>query len=333
MTTQRANPFAIAFVVLAAAAAIVVWWGPWRTPDDQQQHQDTKPLTEEDIEQRRIDLAGRVARYAPAKPGDLNDLAAPLVSILRGLPGVVRVDATPATTKAGRRVLIHVLDFHFVPQDLLAKDGRTDWEAFLLEVEAVQLDQAAALECLAQHHGLKRVLVEGLTDNDMPLVPDKVSRLRIAKAHQPALKAQLAEVRTLIQQNRSAIERQKEAVALERQIVGMIAYHRAEALEMGAAVRLVALGRLDAVLPLDDAKLLDAAGPNLPGGKQDSAAIADREAAMVKKSLAAGPVAVIICGGAHDLSAAVLSADQTAEYIRVATRGYVEAVRGGGELK
>jgi hypothetical protein len=70
VTTQRANPFAIAFVVLAAAAAaVVVWWGPWRTCDDPQQHQDTKPLTEEDIEQRRTDMAGRVARYAPAKTG------------------------------------------------------------------------------------------------------------------------------------------------------------------------------------------------------------------------------------------------------------------------
>jgi hypothetical protein len=107
--------------------------------------------------------------------------------------------------------------------------------------------------------------------------------------------------------------------------------HRAETLKMGAAVRLPVSGRLDAVLRLEDAKLLDATGPILPGGKQDSAAVADREAAMVKRALAAGPVAVIICGGAHDLSAAVLGADQTAEYIRVATRGYLEAIRGGGK--
>jgi hypothetical protein len=44
-------------------------------------------------------------------------------------------------------------------------------------------------------------------------------------------------------------------------------------------------------------------------------------------------VAVIICGGAHDLSAAVRQADQTAEFILVATRGYLEAARGCGELK
>jgi hypothetical protein len=330
VTTQRANPFAIAFVLLAATALMGVWWGPWRTHDDRR-HADAKPLTEEDIEQRRTDLAGQVARYAPATPADINDLAAPLVSILRGLPGVVRVDATPATSNPRRRVVIHLLDWHFVDKDLLAKDGRNDWDAFLLEFEAVQLDQVAALECLARHHGLKRVLIEGLTEADMPALPGKIVHLREAEQHQPALKSQLAEVRTLIQQNKSGADRQKNALALERQMVGMMADHRADTLKMGAAVRLMVTGQLDAVLPLDDAKLLDAAGPILPAGKQDSAAVLDREAAMVKKALAAGPVAVIICGGSHDLSVAVLWADQTAEYIRVATRGYLEAISGGGK--
>jgi hypothetical protein len=327
VTTQRANPFAIAFVVLAAAAAVTVWWGPWRTPDDQQLP-DTRPLTEEHIEQRRTDLAARVARYAPAKPADINDLAAPLVSILRGLPGVVRVDATPATSTPRRRI-VHILDWHFVDKDMLAKGVRVDWDPFLLEIEAVQLDQAAALECLTRHHGLKQVLVEGLTETDMALLPDKVAQLREAEQHQPALREQLAEVRRELQRIPKDADRHKKAVALELYVSGMLTDHRVETLKMGPAIRLLMSGRLDAVLPLDDAKLLDAAGPMVPGGKQDSAAVADREAAMIKKALAAGPVAVIVCGGSHDLSAAVLRADQTAEYIRVATRGYEEATRGG----
>jgi hypothetical protein len=110
---------------------------------------------------------------------------------------VVRVDATPVTLQRRRRI-IHFLDWHYVDKDLLAKDGRTEWEAFLLEVEAVQLDQTAALECLARHHGLKRMLVEGLTEADMPALPDKVVQLREAEQHQPALREQLAEVQTLI---------------------------------------------------------------------------------------------------------------------------------------
>jgi hypothetical protein len=105
-----------------------------------------------------------------------------------------------------------------------------------------------------------------------------------------------------------------------------VAEQREELLMTGAPIRPFAEGRLDAVLPLDDAKLLDADGPILPGGKQDSAAVANREAAMVKRALAAGSVAVIICGDSHDLSAAVLQADQAAGYIRVAERGYLSAI-------
>jgi hypothetical protein len=73
-------------------------------------------------------------------------------------------------------VLIQFLDWHYVDKELVAKDGQTDWEDFLLEVEAVQLDQAAAIECLTRH-GLKRVLVEGLTEANMPALPDKVAQL------------------------------------------------------------------------------------------------------------------------------------------------------------
>jgi hypothetical protein len=64
----------------------------------------------------------------------------------------------------------------------------------------------------------------------------------------------------------------------------MQAEHRADVLKMGAAVRLLMAGRLQAVLPLDDAKLLDAAGPVLAGGKHDSEAVARRERAMVIKT-------------------------------------------------
>jgi hypothetical protein len=175
------------------------------------------------------------------------------------------------------------------------------------------------------------VLVEGLTEADMPALPDKVAQLREAENHQPALREQLAEVRRELRGIPKAAERHKLALALELYVSGMLADHRVETLKMGLAIRLLMSSRLDAVLPLDDGKLLDAAGPILPGGKQDPAAIADREAAMVKKAMAASPVAVIICGGSHDLSAAVLQADQTAEYIRVVTRGYLEATRGGGK--
>ena len=72
-----------------------------------------------------------------------------------------------------------------------------DWDVFLNEVEATQLDQAAALECLARHHGLKCVLLEGLTDADMQELPDRVAQLREAQKHLLELKTRLAETRQL----------------------------------------------------------------------------------------------------------------------------------------
>jgi len=55
----------------------------------------------------------------------------------------------------------------------------------------------------------------------------------------------------------------------------------------------------------------------------DSAAVAKREEAMVKNALASGPVTVIICGGAHDLTAAIRTgAGNGCEYLRVVVQGY-----------
>jgi hypothetical protein len=68
----------------------------------------------------------------------------------------------------------------------------------------------------------------------------------------------------------------------------------------------------------------------MANGKQDPAAIARREAAMVQKALASGPVAVIICGGSHDLAAEIRKQEPRTDYIRLATRGYLTAVKGGG---
>jgi hypothetical protein len=185
---------------------------------------------------------------------------------------------------------------------------------------------AAAMEFLVPHHGLKQVLVEGLTEADMPLLPNKIAHLREAEEQQSALKVRLAETQQLLRDFPKGSERHKKALGREQEIEGMLAQHNEDMLKVGAAIRLMMLGRLDAVLPLDDAKLLDAAGPVLPKGKRDPAAVARREQAMVKKALAAAaPVAVITCGASHDLTAAIRAADNDAEYYRVTVRGFEEA--------
>jgi hypothetical protein len=135
--------------------------------------------------------------------------------------------------------------------------------------------------------------------------------LREAEMHQGTLQEQLADVQGLLKGKRHA-----------KEITGLVAEHREEMLRMGAAIRLLIAGRLGAVFPPDDAALLDAANPLL----DNASAMAAREMAMAKKALAAaGPLAVIICGGSHDLAAALQGQD--CEYLRVWVRGYAEAAK------
>ncbi|HKB38160.1 MAG TPA: hypothetical protein VKD72_17060, partial [Gemmataceae bacterium] len=107
--------------------------------------------------------------------------------------------------------LVPLRDWHYVPRDLYALDARQVYgrdlteeeinalhEEHLLQVELVQLEQAALLRCLAKHHGLRRVLAEGMTEEDVPHYPGRIDALREAGKQLPTLKGQLAEVRELM---------------------------------------------------------------------------------------------------------------------------------------
>jgi hypothetical protein len=85
--------------------------------------------------------------------------------------------------------------------------------------------------------------------------------------------------------------------------------------------------RRQRVPPLDDAALFEAARPVSPDGtvRNDPAKVRAREDAQVRAALAAGPCAVIVLVGAHDLSDSVRRLGRgSCQYIRVACRRYVE---------
>jgi hypothetical protein len=97
------NRVAVAFPILAAIAGVLVWWGPWRRSDDTQGGRGE--VIAETIEERRAALADRVARYFPANPVKLDDLAAQLALTLRALPGVARVDTPLSPAKPRQRIV------------------------------------------------------------------------------------------------------------------------------------------------------------------------------------------------------------------------------------
>jgi hypothetical protein len=114
---------------------------------------------------------------------------------------------------------------------------------------------------------------------------------------------------------------------IEKEVAGLLQQHRLELLELGAVARLLASGELQRVLPLDDAKLLDLAKPRLHNGQvvPDPAAKAKRQDAMAQALLKAGPVAVAVIGGSHDLTDALNRQGAAGtEYLRISVREYKE---------
>lgn len=104
---------------------------------------------------------------------------------------------------------------------------------------------------------------------------------------------------------------------------------RVETLPYGAVGRLVMRGRIE-VEPLD-ADLLERAKPVRPDGtvRLDAVAVEARHDGQVKRALAAGPCAVLVLGGGHDLSASIRRlGGGTTEYIRLTPKQYTEAAGG-----
>src|SRR5262249_55662902 len=143
------------------------------------------------------------------------------------------------------------------------------------------------------------------------LLPGHRVELKEAGKHVPDLHRQLGEVRQLLASmsvgGREGTERYGKAQAVERDILGLLHEQRLDVLRFAAAGWLLAAGEIEAVLPLDDAELLDAARPVTPAGevKAGAAKVRARQDARVKAVLQSGPVALIALGGAHDLAASV----------------------------
>lgn len=296
---------------------------------------DLKRQVEE--EQKRATKA--VADYRPKTPGRIDDLATPAAELLRQLPGVVEVEATTPSKPATHR-LIHLRDWHFVPKDLYALDMATAYkrpltqqeidllhEELLLEVELVQIEQMAVLRCLIEHHGLRRVVAEGFSDGEVKLYKEKVAAHGAVEKEQiPALRKQLAEIRTLLADMKEGEERYGTAKKIEEEILGLLDQHRIALLELGAAGRLLMTGELQEVLPLEDAEKLEQAKPVTPSGevKLDPAKVKARNDAQVRMAFKHGPVAVVILGGAHDLKDSASRFTGGCEYLRVTTRRFKE---------
>lgn len=289
------------------------------------------------IEQARENANRAVAGYVPAVPGRIDDLTVRAVQLLQKLPGVIGIEV-PSLTGPRTARIIHLKDWHFVSKEMFATDLRdqsdaisneeidSQYEAFLQHVEAVQIEQTTLLRCLIQHHGLKQVFSEGLTDSYQPKYLDTIAKLRRMETEIPEMQEQQRKVSDLIQRVEKAGKDASEQKAIQQEtqaeIDELAREQRMDLLRIGAAGRLLVAGELDEVLPLDDAEALEQANPVTADEKIkfDEARVTARRDAMVKRVLDHGPFGLIVLGGSHDLAGNVgRIGGGTCEYIAVTT--------------
>jgi hypothetical protein len=211
------------------------------------------------------------------------------------LPGVAEVRGDHPALAPTKRI-IHVLDWHYLPRDLFAVDlrahnpGLSDAAAarayrdHLDAAETVQGEQRELLAALAEVHGLRVVLVEGLTLAGLKAWTARVGNMKEAEAGREELLTMAEEAR---QRGRRDLARQAE---------DLLEQARRDRLELGAPGWLAMRG-LTEVRPLDEQEALDGADPRRTGRKLDPAKVRQRQEGMVRLAvLAADPVTVLVLG-------------------------------------
>ena len=214
----------------------------------------------------------------------------PTVDELRKLAGVAEVTINAVESPTHR--IVHILNWHWISADRFHLDNPDgDYSRFLDEVDAIQMEQMALIRAMK----IRTVRYEGLTVENQAAYLKKVETLR--KLKRPDGDSPTDE--------------------LLRQFI------REDLLQLGAPGRLLLTGELEAVLPADGAKHLDAADP-VKGDKIEfnPEAVQARERATVELLLKQ-PESVLICGGVHDFGPLLTDS----EYVRVTTKGYRSAVK------
>ena len=303
------------------------------TPPASSTPEDIISKLKRQITEQENESAQAVANYVPTINAKNDDLESPVVDVLRSLPGVAQVEVLVKSDRPTHRI-IHLRDWHFVPKDAYAIDmndahGRKlpeaefDWlyQKLLLEVELVQIEQMAVLRILIKHHGLKRVFAEGFSPAQLDAYRERIAVLKAMEDEQiPRIRRQLDEVGRLLKDGAD-----EKTQAIKTQLQTMLDEHRRRLLEMGAAGRLLIAGELEEVLPLEDGDALEGASPISANGVTfDFEKIEARHDAQVSLVTKERTVAVIVLGGAHDLSASVRRMSGNCEYLRVTTKGFGE---------
>lgn len=231
---------------------------------------------------------------------------------IRAYPEVSHVQSNGGLGSPPTRQLIHILNYHYLPPetfraDLLAADAslsdveiESEFASFLDEVELLQQEQVQVLRRLITEQGIRHVYLEGLTEENRDRFLESIEQMRAFERNLPA--------------GDSGIE------------LLLLDEHRQQTLLVGAVGRLLLAGDRFEVHAADDEGAYAAANPVADGTvRLDLDAQAKREQRMAERLGADGHnLAVLICGGAHDLGEELNPPGAEVEYIRVTTKKYAD---------
>jgi hypothetical protein len=204
---------------------------------------------------------------------------------LKALPDVASVRVAVECAEPSLTI-IHVRDWHFVEKKSFAIDVRdvSDEELSDDEVDELFDEHRAAVAGVQKQQmrlirklGIKQVFKEGFAAEDLPAYRKRIGILRDFRKYLPTDDRPLSEFTRY--------------------------EYQTDMLLIGAPGQLLIDEEIDDVIPADDAKAFKAANPVKDGRIVfDEKAIEFREDAIVKNLQTTTGTAVLILGGAHDLS-------------------------------
>ena len=272
---------------------------------------------------------------------DIHSLSFPAETILRESREVDSVRATRSRQQQFTHRIIHIRNWHFLPKDLFAAEFRQingasakqsaideAYQEFLGEVESVQAEQIRLLRRLIRKHGLKTVYYEGLIEDELPLYRAKIRSLRQLEKSLSEIKFNIQELELLRMEFQQSAEensaRIKNITQIELKLKRVLKDYQSDLLQIGAAGRLLMSGELKDVRPLDTHSGLEQSNPRAADGslrRVSARTIESREDAQVRYLLKSSGTAVVILGGAHDLTNNVdRLSNGKCQYVRVTTR-------------
>lgn len=257
-------------------------------------------------------------------PAPIDDLSVPAAEILALSPDVARIDVLVAAARPTHRI-VQIVDSHYFPLEGFPSGSRKLSEEeicdYVSDVKDLQETQLRLLCWLVDNHGLSEVFQEGRSEQTLSLVERELNGLRDWCAWREKAGADAARLRSEV----DCADAQRIDAATLRRRLSEVEQYAQWGLYHGAVMRLLLARPSVRLRPAEDKDALET--HRRRGFPAVGSSMYVREAAVVENMLRRSKCAIIVLGGAHDLSDQVKRlGGGRCEYIRVVPRGFAQCL-------